>query len=88
MKGKKTGGRVAGTPNKITATVKESIEFVAQGLGGAEAYLEWAQSSPERTDTFWSVIYPKLLPKNMTVEGEARFRVIFETALGANKAQE
>ena len=25
MKGKKTGGRVKGTPNKATATLKESI---------------------------------------------------------------
>lgn len=59
-KGKKTGGRTKGVPNKTTAQIKAAIE-------GAFTYLEehgdgfnkWALANQ---DTFYTVIAPKLLP--------------------------
>ncbi len=74
--GTKTGGRKQGTPNKLTRDVKQAIEYVAEGLGGAEGMLQWAQEDTENTRVFWSQIYPKLLPKEIKagfngVEGES-----------------
>ncbi|SAK19213.1 hypothetical protein UA17_01762 [Burkholderia multivorans] len=69
-KGVKTGGRQKGTPNKTTANVKEAIEKVAAGLGGAEGMLAWAQSDPVNERIFWSQIYPKVLPKEIKAEHE------------------
>lgn len=59
-KGRKTGGRQKGTPNKSTAQIKAAIE-------GAFSYLEehgdgfnaWALNNQ---DTFYTQIAPKLLP--------------------------
>jgi hypothetical protein len=69
-KGVKTGGRQKGTPNKTTANVKEAIEQVAAGLGGAEGMLKWAQSDKVNERIFWSQIYPKVLPKEIKAEHE------------------
>jgi hypothetical protein len=64
-KGAKTGGRVKGTPNKLTVSVKEAIEHVAVELGGADAMLAWVRSDPANERIFYSQIYTKLLPKNI-----------------------
>lgn len=66
--GTKTGGRKKGVPNKITQDVREAILKVADGLGGAEGMLEWAQSDPVNARIFWSQIYPKVLPKEIKQE--------------------
>lgn len=45
MKGKKTGGRVAGTPNKVTRTVREWIStFVESNLSQIEQDLKNTRS--------------------------------------------
>jgi hypothetical protein len=69
-KGRKTGGRSAGTPNKMTAAAKAMIEEVAAGLGGAERMLQWAQEAPENERAFWVQVYPKLLPLQVNGPGE------------------
>lgn len=33
MKGQKTGGRQAGTPNKVTARIREQVERILERLG-------------------------------------------------------
>ena len=38
-KGRKTGGRTAGTPNRLTADVKSAIEGAFNAVGG-QSYLE------------------------------------------------
>jgi hypothetical protein len=80
-KGKKTGGRVAGTPNKVTASAKECIEKVAQGLGGPEGMLKWAQSNPDNERVFWGSVYPKLLPKDVELSGPGgkTLQIVFDT---------
>ena len=59
-------GRPKGVPNKLTASVKEAIEFAAQGLGGATRLTAWAKEAPENEKVFWSSIYPRLLPLQVT----------------------
>lgn len=68
-RGKKTGGRKPGSVNKVTAVAKSAIETAAEGLGGAKRLQEWAQSDPLNERVFWSQIYTKLLPLQVTGEG-------------------
>lgn len=69
--GERRGGRGKGTPNKMTQDAKQAIEFVAQGLGGAEGMLRWAQTSEVNERIFWSNIYPRMLPKEIKAEVDA-----------------
>lgn len=66
MAGNKHSGRKKGVPNKLTASVKEAIEAAAQGLGGASRLEAWAREAPENEKAFWTTIYPKLLPLQVT----------------------
>lgn len=63
------GGRAKGTPNKVTRTVKEAIAYAAEGLGGADRLVAWAKEDAANERAFWSSIYPKLLPLQLTGEG-------------------
>src|SRR5438105_2253765 len=47
MKGKKTGGRARGTPNKITAEAKETFRLVFDAL--APELEEWIRSAARRS---------------------------------------
>lgn len=62
-KGKKTGGRAKGTPNKLSATVKENIVAVFNRLDGTAGMAAWARENP----TPFYQIYSRLLPTE--VEG-------------------
>lgn len=66
--GRKTGGRKKGTPNKTTLAAKEAIAYAAEGLGGADRLIEWAKEDPQNERAFWTAIYPKLMP--LQVSGE------------------
>ena len=44
--GYKSGGRQAGTPNKITAAFKDALRFVYEDIGGNAAFSEWAKENP------------------------------------------
>jgi hypothetical protein len=57
----KTGGRVAGTPNKVTATVKDNIIAVFNRLDGTAGMAKWAEENP----TQFYQIYAKLLPTDI-----------------------
>jgi hypothetical protein len=61
-KGKKTGGRVKGVPNKLTTDAKEVIAQVAANIGGVPRMTKWVRESPENERAFWTSIYTKLLP--------------------------
>ncbi len=80
--GERWGGRPKGALNHLTQSVKQAIEIVAEGLGGAERMLAWVQADKANERLFWSQIYPKLLPKEIKAEhhgpnGEAlRFGVL------------
>lgn len=70
-KGQKTGGRKKGTPNRMTVKAKEAIEIAAEGLGGVSRMTEWARESETNERIFWSQIYTKLLPLQVTGDSEA-----------------
>lgn len=63
MKGKKTGGRVAGTPNKNTAQLTEMIRNALTAVGG-QAYLE--KQAKENPVAFISLL-KAILPKNVNL---------------------
>ena len=62
-------GRKKGSVNKTTRIAKEAIAFAADKLGGAERLAEWADESPDNEKAFWTTIYPKLLPLQVSGEG-------------------
>lgn len=55
-------GKPKGALSKTTKTAKEAIALAAEGLGGADRLIAWAQEDPLNERAFWSSIYPKLLP--------------------------
>jgi len=70
-KRKKTGGRKAGTPNKMTAALKEDILFALAGVGGAAYLQDVALSHPP---AFLSLI-GKVLPMTIANEDGKSFQV-------------
>ena len=54
----KLGGRVKGTPNKTTVTVKRVFEETFEKMGGVDRLVIWAQGDPGE---FYK-LYSKLLP--------------------------
>jgi len=67
--GKPGPGRPKGLENKTTRSVKEAIELAAEGLGGKQRLIAWCQEDPLNERAFWTTIYPKLLPLQVTGEG-------------------
>lgn len=68
-KGTPGPGRPKGVPNKATTAAKDAIAAAAEGLGGTDRLIAWAQEDPLNERAFWSSIYPKLLPLQLTGEG-------------------
>ena len=62
-------GRPKGSPNKITAEAKNVIATAAEQLGGTKRLVEWAKEDVKNESAFWSSIYPKLLPLQVTGHG-------------------
>jgi hypothetical protein len=71
-KGRKTGGRLPGSANKLTLEAKEAIEIAFEGIGGVEELMAWART--HRT-TFYGRIWTKILPRDMKVTGEVLHRL-------------
>jgi hypothetical protein len=61
-------GRPKGALNRTTTSAKEAIAIAADKLGGAERLVAWAQEDPANEKAFWTSIYTKLLP--VQVSGE------------------
>src|SRR3569833_4767797 len=55
-------GRPKGATNKTTTQAKEAIALAAEGLGGTERLIAWAQEDPKNESVLWSSIYPRLVP--------------------------
>ena len=58
--------RPRGVPNKLTTAAKSAIELAAEGLGGTKRLQAWAQEDKRNEHAFWTLIYPKLLPLQVT----------------------
>ena len=65
MKGKKTGGRVKGTPNKLTTSASEAFQHAFHVLGGSEHLTAWARAQP----TEFYKLYARLIPVEHVGEG-------------------
>lgn len=66
----KTGGRSKGTPNKLTSTAKDTIAQCASMLeANGKTLYAWVDKEDANERIFWSQIYPKLLPLQVTGEG-------------------
>lgn len=77
LPGERRGGRHKGVPNKITALARDSIAMVAKGLGGHKRMIAWAKEAPDNETAFWTKIYPRLLPVQVTGEGGGALQVFF-----------
>lgn len=75
-------GRPKGVPNKMTIAVKEAIAEAAEGLGGTARLIEWAKEDPANERAFWTSIYPKLLPLQVTGDGGGPLVVTWLDKLG------
>jgi len=60
--GERRGGRKKGTPNKLTASVKDAIEKAFKNVGGAK-YLEKVANEDPRT---FCTLLGKVLPTQIT----------------------
>lgn len=60
--GKKTGGRVKGTPNHMSSGVKANIIGVFDKIGGRDAMAKWAYEN----QTEFYKLYGRLLPTELT----------------------
>lgn len=73
--GKKTGGRQAGTPNKVSAAAKDVIAQAADEIGGLARLVEWLKADPKNEAAYWTTIYPKLLP--LTVNAAVKAEILW-----------
>ena len=73
----KTGGRQPGTPNRLTGAFKEAVQIVYNGLGGHEAFLEWAREN--RTEYYR--IASRLIPTEMRQDEDRTVHVIIQPAM-------
>lgn len=64
-KGKKTGGRIAGTPNKLTKSAREAFALAFDEMGGLEKLAAWAKANP----TEFYKLYARLIPVEHVGEG-------------------
>lgn len=63
-KGKKTGGRVKGTQNKVTTAFKEAVLEAFHQMGGAAALLTWGRDN----QTEFYKIAARLIPVESAVK--------------------
>lgn len=75
-KGTPGPGRKKGIPNKHTTIAKEAIAAAAEGLGGTPRLIAWAKEDAKNEAAFWTSIYPKLLPLQVTGEGGGAIRIV------------
>ncbi len=68
-KGKKTGGRKKGIPNKVTASVKEALTEAFGGAGGVEALTRFAKGYPAAFYALWSKLLPTEINAAITTLG-------------------
>lgn len=69
MKGQKTGGRQAGTPNKLTKTLKEAILASFDAVGGEEYLIGVAETDPKAYLALLGRVLPSEVKANLTASG-------------------
>lgn len=59
---------------------KEMIAQVAEGLGGYERMLAWVQADPSNEKAYWTAIYPKLLPLQVSGDPDNPLKASLEVS--------
>ena len=72
--GRKTGGRTKGTPNKLTADLKEMILGALADAGGRNYLLAQSESNP----TAFMTLVGKVLPLQLTGDAANPVSVVHE----------
>ena len=60
----KTGGRLKGTPNKITRAFREAVQVAYDSIGGDAAFAAWARENP----TEFYKIAARLIPHQVNID--------------------
>jgi hypothetical protein len=68
-KGERRVGRTKGVPNKRTREVAEVLETAASKISGVNRLVAWIKERPENEYTFWSSMYMRLLPVQISGQG-------------------
>lgn len=76
-RGKKTGGRKAGTPNVTSGELREMIVAAVSQKGGVAYFVRQADENP----TAFMALIGKILPMQVTGENGAAIRAIHEIVL-------
>lgn len=74
MKGQKTGGRVKGTPNKVTGDIKQMIRDALSEVGGVDYLKTQAQSNP----TAFLGLIKSIVPRDVNVGGQTDNELIIK----------
>lgn len=83
-KGRKTGGRVKGTPNKVNAALKDMILTALDDAGGVQYLKQQAGASP----TAFLALIGRVLPMTVAGDPEAPVKHVMECRwLGSNDAK-
>lgn len=78
-KGEKKPNQGKRGPSKTTLAAKEAIALAAEKLGGAERLAAWAKKNAKNEELFWTRIYPRLLPVQVTGEGGGPVELILSS---------
>ncbi len=66
--GHKTGGRLRGTPNKLTRAFREAVQVAYEGVGGDNAFIAWAREN----QTEFYRIAARLIPLQVNGPNDGR----------------
>lgn len=70
--GRKTGGRTKGTLNKLSSNAKDTVAQCAAMLeSNGRTLYAWVERDEKNEYAFWTGIYPKLLPLQLTGDPES-----------------
>lgn len=78
-KRKKVGGRPKGGKNLITTAAKDAIAMAAFRLGGYQRLYEWAKENKANERIFWSTVYPKLLPHQVSGQIDSNITISWKS---------
>src|SRR5262245_14094618 len=71
MRGKKTGGRQKGTPNKLTVELKDAILKAAELAGDEQGIVGYLHTIAVAQPQAFLTLLGKVLPKDVTLKADA-----------------
>jgi len=80
--GVKTGGRQKGTPNKVTALLKDAILQAAEQAGGDDGTVGYLQKQANENPASFLALLGKVLPTQ--IAGDADNPLIIEIRMGGD----